>query len=204
MNSLSTHSQQPLEHRTKHIDLSTPCDLTSRNRKWKGRKQLLEILNLEDDIGDWGKSGLCLCHHCDHDSGHGWCGNPLHIHIGTWKENWEMRPEEMKRNSSLLGSQKRSQLSYDSVVEYMSGTASYYSETGEKIRIPVEEGKRRGLRMTSSKPISLLDERTGEEHVFDTMYKCAEFLGVHPPAITRAIKGNRCVHKYFRPTLLEP
>jgi len=199
---LSEYKLLSLDERTQHIDISTPCDLTSRNRKWKSRKHLLELLSLEEDTKDWGKEGICLCHHCDHDSGNGWCGNPLHLHIGTWKENWEMRPDWMKQKSSQTGADVRSKQSYDSVVEYMTGTASYFTETGEKVRLPVEEGKRRGLRTTSSKPVHLLDETTGEERVFGTMGECATFLGVHTPAITRAIKRNGRVHRRYRPTLL--
>lgn len=202
MKPLSDFSQTSLEHRTSHIDLSSPCDLTPRKaRKREGRQDLLKLLDLTDDVGDWGKAGLCLCHHCEHDSGNGWCGNPLHLHIGTWKENWNMRPEKQRQQQARRGADARAKCSYETVKETMRGTVAATDENGNSVRVSVEEARKRGIKMTTSKSCSLTDERTGETHFFPTLRKCAEFLGVHTPAVTRAIAQNRCVSRHFRPKL---
>ena len=199
MKPLSEFILESLENRTSHIDLSSPCDLTRRKaRKREGRNGLLQILELTDDIGDWGNRGICLCHHCEHDSGNGWCGNPLHLHIGTWKENWEMRPPEMKAKSARLGANARAKCSYESVKETMRGTVATIDENGNSVRIPVEEAKRRGLKMTTSRSCRITDTVTGETTDFPAQTKCAEFLGIGGGGLSTAISKKKLIHGRFR------
>jgi hypothetical protein len=115
-----------------------------------------------------------------------------------------MRPVEQRLEQARRGADTRAKLSYDSVVERMKGTVVARDENGNSVRVPVDEAKKRQLLMTTSKPVQLLDEKTGELHFFQSLAACADFLGVHTPAVTRAVKQNRCVHRHFRPTLLEP
>ena len=205
MDFLSNYMELSYDERTQHVDLSTPCLLGSRGRKQNARFQLLLRFELVNDVENWTVGrGVHLCHHCENDTNHGWCGNPLHLHLGTTQENYLMRPLEQRMEQARLGAETRAKKSYDTVIERMTGTVTARDENGNFVKVSVDEAKERQLSMTTSKPVQLLDEKTGELHYFGTFAACAEFLGVHPPAVSRAVKQNRCVHRHFRPTLLEP
>lgn len=205
MDFLSNYMKLSYDERTQHVDLSTPCVLTGTRRSNHARFQLLLRFELVNDVEHWSrKPGVCLCHHCEHDSANGWCTNPLHLHLGTTQENYLMRPLDQRLEQARRGADTRAKLSYDSVVERMTGTVVAVDKNGNSIRLPVDEAKERQLPMTTSKAVQLLDEKTGELHFFQSLSHCADFLGVHTPAVTRAVKQNRCVHRHFRPTLLEP
>lgn len=205
MDFLSNYMKLSYDERTQHVDLSTPCVLEGRHRSSHARFQLLLLFELVNDVEYWSlKPGVQLCHHCEHDSSNGWCTNPLHLHLGTTQENYLMRPLEQRMEQARLGAETRAKKSYETVVKRMTGTVTCKDENGNSVRLSVDEAKERQLSMTTSKPVQLLDEKTGELHYFGTLAACAEFLGVHPPAVSRAVKQNRCVHGHFRPTLLEP
>jgi hypothetical protein len=201
MDFLSNYLKLSLEERTKHVDLTSPCDTTTRGRKFRAKFELLRRFELVNDVWDWSKSAVHLCHHCENDSSNGWCGNPLHLHVGTCKENYHMRPEEQRYKHNKNAADSRAKKGYKTVTEALSGTVCATDENGNSVRVPVVEAQQRGLSMTTSKAVRLLDETTGELHFFNNVTACAHFLGVHTPAVTRAIKQDRCLLKHFRPTL---
>lgn len=89
---LSDHLALSREERQKHLDLSTPCDLAPEvkagARRHRLKRDLLKLLNLENDVKHWRRGGVCsLTHQCEHHSLNGLCCNPLHVSFGTWAEN---------------------------------------------------------------------------------------------------------------------
>lgn len=88
---VSEYLQLSREERTKHVNLSTPCEVdesvSRTTRARRGRKALLEELGLEDDLGNWTKAKANLCHLCESHSANGWCTNPTHLYVGTNAEN---------------------------------------------------------------------------------------------------------------------
>ena len=87
---LSDYKQLPRETRTAHINLSTPCEPSRPYETCLQRKSTFKTSktssDLTNDISDRRKGPHCL-HHCEHDSSHGWCTNPLHISFGSASEN---------------------------------------------------------------------------------------------------------------------
>ena len=81
----------PREVRQSHLDLTTPCDLDPKvkpgARRHRLKRDLLRLLNLENDVPNWRDARLCLTHQCEHHSLNGCCSNPLHVSFGTWVEN---------------------------------------------------------------------------------------------------------------------
>jgi hypothetical protein len=111
---LSDYIELPRDKRIRHVGLVTPCELdesvSAPTQAKRGRRQLLELLGLENDISSWKShpGQVHLCHLCDHNSHNGWCSNPLHLYIGTARENardvpFELRSEQGKRNGPLGG-----------------------------------------------------------------------------------------------------
>jgi hypothetical protein len=80
------------------------CDDTKRHfakrtQQGHARKALLNSLGLED-------SNLQACHKCKNDSSmpNGFvCQNPDHLYLGTHTDNFQDRPEQMKRNFAMKG-----------------------------------------------------------------------------------------------------
>lgn len=98
---VSEHLLLPRGERTDHCDLTTPClvdgSVSSSTRQRRGRKVLLDKLGLEDDIENWAKAGINLCHVCDQHSSNGWCTNPDHLYVGTALENCWDKTEEARK-----------------------------------------------------------------------------------------------------------
>ena len=98
---LSEYIKLSREERTTHIDLDSPCDLSDKAGK---QKRIFDWFDLEDDIGNWAKSGIERCHLCKHDSHNGYCSNPLHIYIGTKRENrLDIEPEVRSQIARTAG-----------------------------------------------------------------------------------------------------
>ena len=103
--------------RTAHINLNTPCQDAYAKRSWKNIKKGDPITkkitgmhhareNLKELLGLSGKTSYVIhsCHLCDHNTKHGGvCVNPHHLYFGTVKENWEDKPEEVRREIASKG-----------------------------------------------------------------------------------------------------
>lgn len=89
------------EERTRHVDLSSPCEVDERvtvsGRRKRGRKALLKKLGLENDVVNWREGGVCVCHLCEQHSKNGWCANTNHLYLGTSSENRRDVPEEVRK-----------------------------------------------------------------------------------------------------------
>ncbi len=132
---ISEYLQRSREERTRHIDLSTPCVLTgvkSGGRPKAGRRALLALLGVEDDIPNWRAGKVCCAHLCDHHSKNGWCTNPLHFYVGTVSENQLDKPEETRKAIAQAAHQQKDELG-------RSVTAVKASEAANKERD--DEGK---------------------------------------------------------------
>ncbi len=81
----------PREVRVAHCDLSTPCNCVEKSARGFYRRPkncpLLFTLALQDDLPNWSTAGVVRSHLCPHDSGNGWCRNPLHYYFATPSEN---------------------------------------------------------------------------------------------------------------------
>jgi hypothetical protein len=68
-----------------------------RRGRW-ARKNLLDHLSVEDDIGDWSGGKVEVCHLCEHNTTNGLCLNPLHVYLGNRSENrYDMPPDVRAR-----------------------------------------------------------------------------------------------------------
>lgn len=88
---LSEWMELSREERTRHIDLSSPCEAQEGSiggRSAIALKALLEHHGLTNDIGNRTTAkGGHICHLCEHGSTNGFCVNPEHIYFGTAAEN---------------------------------------------------------------------------------------------------------------------
>ena len=108
MNKLAEYLQLSREERTAHVDLSTACVLDGVKggaRQKAGRKALLTLLGVEDDVADWRTEKVCCAHLCGHHSKNGWCTNPLHLYVGTVWENAHDTPEVVRKERSRKASE---------------------------------------------------------------------------------------------------
>lgn len=106
------------DERTKHIDLTTPCQDAYTSRSWKhikigdptssieGQKVKAQA-NLKNYLNLSGKTSnkIHTCHLCKSNTKHGGkCVNPEHLYFGTVKENMnDMTPEERSERSRKGG-----------------------------------------------------------------------------------------------------
>lgn len=101
---LSTLNKLSWEQRTAHLDLSKPCCLESVGgqgfRQRRGKQSFLNHWKLEDDLENWQKAKCQLLHHCEHDSGNGWCSNPFHLSVGTPQENCLQKPPAVRKRAA--------------------------------------------------------------------------------------------------------
>lgn len=93
------------EERTKHVDLSEPCyfveGVGAAARQGRGRKALLELLRLEDDLENWAFGRANICHVCTNGSNSAQtCSNPKHLYVVTSQENSLDRPVEERREGA--------------------------------------------------------------------------------------------------------
>lgn len=97
---LTEYLQKSRDERTSHVNLSTPCvvdeEAPSSNKRAQGKRALLEKLSLEDDVENWVKGKVHVCHLCERHSANGWCSNPLHLYLGTPRENKLDTPQEVR------------------------------------------------------------------------------------------------------------
>jgi hypothetical protein len=77
--------------RLKHVELNSPCLLeagaSTGLRAKLARDSLLKLLGLQNNVKNWRKGKVQLCHLCPHNSKNGYCHNPLHCYLGTPQEN---------------------------------------------------------------------------------------------------------------------
>lgn len=101
---VSGHIKLSRQERTSHINLSTPCVLIEcvsvPTRKRKGKKALLELLGLNDDVKNWTSSKIHCAHLCEHHSLNGWCANPEHIYLSTALENHHDKSVEIRKSAA--------------------------------------------------------------------------------------------------------
>jgi hypothetical protein len=88
---LSEYVLLSVEERRKHLDISTPCEEPRNNRK--RRRQLLELLGLEDDT-TFRETGVCVKSLCKSGDGEvSRCTNPKH----AWFTQYNERSEDAGR-----------------------------------------------------------------------------------------------------------
>ena len=127
---LSDYITTPREERTRHIDLSSSCvmdmTVTAAMRRHRARRGLLERFGIENDIDNWKRNSVAMCHLCDCHSQNGWCTNLDHIYIGTYSENRKDNPMEVR---SASGYQLQSAVSYETCsLGGRRGSATLHSE----------------------------------------------------------------------------
>ena len=104
---LSDYILLPKSERTKHIDLSSPCELGGFVKRQRGG--CVSLFNLigvtEDDIDNWTSARIHRCHACECGRRRGECGNPKHIYLGTAQENTIDIPKKtrLKRGKAMIG-----------------------------------------------------------------------------------------------------
>jgi hypothetical protein len=83
------------KERQKHIDLSSDCVLIPRTGTWtKHKGDMVKFLGLKNDILVW-RGLISRCHVCENDTQKKFvCINPLHLYIGTPRENLLDRPHD--------------------------------------------------------------------------------------------------------------
>ena len=98
---LSDYIQLPREQRIEHIDLTDPCTCWTGNQSWGMKKMRRELLNYFNLCADMKGYGAPCCHLCKNHSKSGTvCINPLHMYIGTAKENIYDIPETTRKQAA--------------------------------------------------------------------------------------------------------
>lgn len=99
----------PRSERSKHVDLSTPCDTKG---SWSGRglrKKVLRLLGVENDVPNWCTASIALAHQCEnHSICETPCYNPLHVVVSTYVENRADTPAEVRSQAAVKRESKRS------------------------------------------------------------------------------------------------
>ena len=179
---LSEYILLPREERQGHVDLNTFCILNGGSRPTKasrGRRALLDLLGIENDVPSWVKAKIQICHSCESHSKNGWCENPLHLSIGTVKENASDIPLEVLQERSRKGGRKAGK-----------GTA----ELKVGIHDPeVREETYRRMRKT----IEVTRVDTGEVTVFEGLAVAARALGLEHGHLSQVCLGKRKHHRGF-------
>lgn len=107
---LTKYIKQLKEKRVAHIDLDSPClintSISRATRSRQGKKALLKVLGLTDDVPNWKTKKIQLCHLCENHSENGWCSNPEHIYIGTASENHQDKKADVRFLVASKGGKK--------------------------------------------------------------------------------------------------
>jgi len=164
---LSEYILLPRNQRQSHLDLSTPCSPKGGRGKgaMRARESLLNHIGVVNDVEDWKRARIQMCHACEHNSTNGWCKNPLHISIGTAKENISDIPHEVKRKSGIRS------------VELMTGI---YDPA-------VREDNNQRMR----KMIEVTRVETGESFVYEGVAVAARTLGLNTSHLSLICNGKR-------------
>lgn len=169
---LSEYILLPRTQRIEHIDLTTEC---VTGKKWR-KSTFLDYLNIEDDIPNWKESKIERCHLCECNSRNGHCVNPLHVYIGTPKENAADRPQEyLIEAGKRLGSAPVSDESRRKMSESARARTDDREIPASKVRIP----------------ISLQNKVTGEVHHFKSQKEAAEVLKINMGNLSGVARGFR-------------
>ena len=165
---LSEYILLPREVRKRHLDLTTPCVLNEGcigAKRKRGKKALLALLRIENDVPNWVEAKIQVCHSCDCHSANGWCENPLHLSIGTAKENQsDISPEAQRK-----GGQRAAELKVG-------------------IHDPaVKEKTNRQMR----KKVELTRVATGETFVFHGLKVAARELGLDSRTLSEVCLGRK-------------
>lgn len=166
---LTKYLQKSREERTAHVNLSTSCVLdetvarTTQGRR--GRKALLKLLGLENDVPDWKTGRVQCCHVCKHDSQNGWCSNPLHLYVGTPSENQLDLPEELRKEKGKAPHREKDE-NGKSVNAVKCGKATHREKDEEgksvnAVKAGKEDRSKGGKTATSQVWVSLLDGFVG-------------------------------------------
>jgi hypothetical protein len=95
---LSEYILLPREQRIAHIDLSSDCTLGPPKRTEKARRALIKHLSINEDVK---QRNIQCCHLCPNNSKAAQhCFNPLHMYIGTRKENEQDKPRQARTNAA--------------------------------------------------------------------------------------------------------
>ena len=167
---LSEWILRPREERTAHIDLTTPCEL---GKAWR-KSTFLDFHNLEDDVPHWKKARVERCHLCENHSTNGNCTNPLHVYIGTVRENKMDQPlEVLVESGRRLGTMKRTE------------------ETKQKMSRSAKARKDYSGSAKNKKEVWL--ERVKDGHIFwfESRIHAAEVLGVNCGNLSQLLSGKR-------------
>lgn len=174
---LSDFAELPQEERTKHIDLSTPCELINFSKPYcreTALSKLLELLQLQNNVENRTSSDILCLHHCEHDSSNGWCTNPLHISFGSCKENILMIPLEVRKRTAQAATLGRTSESYQKTVantDYAKRAEKYAETRGICYTIEHEDGRK----------FEVFGERNA-----------AKVIGCSRAAITKALQRDGC------------
>ena len=175
---LSEYILLPREERQRHIDLTTPCSLnegSAGSKRLRVKKALLALLGIEDDVPNWVKAKIQICHSCECHSKNGWCEDPLHVSIGTSKENISDIPPEVHQENGSVAGRRTAEL---------------------KIGIhnpAVREENDRRMR----KAIEITRVETGETTVFEGLGVAARVLGLQCSHLSLVCAGKRRQHQGY-------
>lgn len=164
---MSEYILLPREDRQGHIDLDTPCVLNgvaTGGRARRGRKALLSLLGVENDVPNWTKAKIQMCHACNCHSENGYCENPLHISVGTVKENISDIPRKVRQEK---------------------GRRTAELEVGMYDPAVIEERVRR-----QRKSIEVTKVDTGETFAFESRGDAARALDLNPGQLSNVCNGK--------------
>lgn len=175
---LSEYINLPREVRQGHIDLTTPCQTENGKRGGRakrGRKALLAVLGVENDVPNWVEARIQLCHACDCHSGNGWCENPLHFSIGTTSENQSDAPLEVRQENGRKIGQRAAEL----------GTGIH------------DPAVREETRLNRCKTVQVTHLESGGTVTFKSVKLAAWALGLDPGALSNVSNGKHKQHKGY-------
>ena len=91
----------PREERTRHIDLSSSCELVPKSRWARSKDKHCDFHEVTNDVENWIEGKVQRCHLCHHGATTGVvCVNPLHFYIGNPQENRLDVPFEIRSEGS--------------------------------------------------------------------------------------------------------
>lgn len=137
------------EERISHIQLSSPCAHSHFSEKWRrkiARENILSFLGVKVNVSNWNLAKVCICHLCENNSVNGYCENPLHIYLGTRKENFEDIPLQIRRSSQSKGAlqtNKQRWISlYDGYISSAGNVARHNRKLGvdPNLRVKIQKG----------------------------------------------------------------
>ena len=188
---LSDHIKLPRSERQQHLDLSTPCILNNGSTK-RGKvvkRALVAFLGLDNDVSNWREARVCVCHSCENNSTKGCCENPLHVSVGTVKENNSDIPPKVRRESASKAGRAAKEKGVGIHSPEVIGKGGRKAvEEGLGIHDPVvrEETLRKQRRQ-----IEVVEVKTGSITKFASLALAAAEIGVDCSTLSKVARGER-------------